>query len=246
MKKVYLQFLILFSVFVSLACERVKNEKPYLTMTDCNTFCETLTQCAETTIGMIQQRKGISPEMQMATKKLSSRRACMQTCFSQIHPAFMFRYPKAFHFYQHFYTDQMQCLKYASDCKAFSACRQMQLHKSIADFPMDPTDQRRCNEACERIHTCADQLVPRIFAVEYAELSLDKQAELVRQFGDQDRCLLSCRFTMIQSQLDRRKITSATDENFQNLEPFFQCLSQSDCGRFVWCVMSQTPPDDLK
>ncbi len=214
-------------------------------MADCDPFCAKLTQCAESTVDLIMKRKGVSPEMLQASSKLANRHACQQACRSQIRPDLMFRYPKSFEFHQHFFRAQMQCLE-QNDCNAFTACRQMQLQKAIADFPMDPTDERRCNEACELIHTCADQLVPRIFLSEYTELPLDKQAELVRRFGDRERCLFSCRYTLIQNRIDRRKIASATDENLQNLEPFFQCLSQSDCGRFAWCVTSQTPPDDLK
>lgn len=247
MKKFQVVFLIaLLWATAFLSCDRVRDEKPYLSLDDCQAFCEPLTKCAPATMSLIMNRKGPSPEMQLATDKLASRRACVQTCFSQVRPDLLFRYPRAFEFHQHFYKAQMNCMEYASDCKAFSACRQMQLHKAIADFPMDSTDERRCSETCERIHTCADQLVPRIFAAEYTEMPLDKQAEMVRQFGDRERCLFSCRYTLIQNRLDRRKIASAEDENLQNLEPFFQCLSQKDCGRFAWCVTSQTPPDDLK
>ena len=215
------------------------NAKGYLTVADCEPYCEKLVACSGDSLRMMAGRRQIASETLESGMKLQSKRACMSTCSTQIHPQNMFKYPQWFKFYQYFLRGQMECLT-QPDCAKLTACRQAQLVRAIAEFPMDETDARRCDETCTRIHQCADILVPRVFLTEFSQAPLDKQAELIRQHGDRDRCLHSCRFASIKNRLDKRKLTSTVDDNWEDLQPFMQCLAHTDCAQFTQCVTSQS------
>jgi hypothetical protein len=240
MKKLILLSLSLFPLVLgSVACERHSDAGAPLTMEACDPYCEKLTQCSDDTIKMMASRHGATRETLDAARHLSSKRSCLSTCRAQIRPDNLFRFPQSFKFYQYFLKGQMECMD-QPDCARFNVCRQAQLSRAIAEFPMDPTDGRRCEEACTRINECANVLVPRIYIAEFDKMPLDRQAEMIRRHGDRDRCLHSCRYASIKNRLDKKKMSSTIDENWEDLQPFMQCLAHTDCAKYTQCVTSQT------
>jgi len=221
------------------ACERHKATDTPLTPAACDPYCTRVTACTETTARLLAGRRGAAAGEAEAPTQLKDKRACVANCSEQLNPDHAAKYPASYKFSQIFLRGQMSCLEH-QDCGAFSVCRQAQLARSIAEYPMEPTDARRCDETCNLVSQCAAELVPRVYLAEYEKLPLDRRAELVRQHGDRDRCLQSCRFASIKFRLDKRKLTSTVDDNWIDLQPFMQCLAYTDCKAFTQCVISQS------
>ncbi len=219
-------------------CERHSGSDDVLTMAACDPYCDALTECSGDTVRLIAGRRGLDPDTEAAAQRLKSKRSCLSSCRDQIRPDNLFQYPKTFKFYQYFLRGQMECME-QNDCGKFAVCRQAQLTRAIAEFPLDETEARRCDETCTRVNTCANLLVPRIYAAEFDKMPLDKQAEMIRRHGDRDRCLHSCRYASIKNTLDKKKLTSTVDENWEDIQPFMQCLAHTDCAQFTQCVTSQ-------
>lgn len=231
--------LLLLPAALQLACERHDPDKTPLTASRCEPYCERLTACADVSVKFMAGRGGLSPESREAAVKLKSQKACLASCRDQLDPGQAEKFPQSYKFYQFVLRGQMSCLE-QEDCGKFAVCRQAQLAKAVAEFPMDPTDARRCHETCDRVSACAAELVPRVYLAEYDKLPLDARAEMVRRHGDRDRCLQSCRYSSIKARLDKRKMASAQDENWVDLQPFMQCLAHADCKEFTRCVVSQS------
>jgi len=222
-----------------LSCDRHKAGKAPLTASDCDPYCERITTCTDVSVKLMAGRSALSPEVQEGTVKLKNQKACLASCRDQLDPKQVEKFPQSYKFYQFVLRGQISCLEH-QDCAKFSVCRQAQLAKAIAEYPMDPTDARRCDETCDRVSACAAELVPRVYLAEYDRLPLDARAEMVRRHGDRDRCLQACRYSSIKARLDKRKMASAADENWVDLQPFMQCLAHTDCKDFTRCVVSQS------
>jgi hypothetical protein len=223
----------------AIACERHSDAGAPLTMAACDPYCERITQCSDDSVKMMARRGGATKETLDAARALSNKGACLSSCRAQIRPDNVFRFPQSFKFYQYFLKGQLECMD-QPDCGKFTVCRQAQLARAIAEFPMDPTDGRRCDEACSRINQCANVLVPRIYIAEFDKMPLDRQAEMIRRHGDRDRCLQSCRYASIKNRLDKKKLTSTIDENWEDMQPFMQCLAHTDCAKYTQCVTAQS------
>ncbi len=239
-KSRHLPLLLLFlPAALWFACDRHDASKAPLTPAHCDAYCERVTGCTDVSVKFMAGRGGLSEESQQGAAKLRNQKACLASCRDQLDPSQAEKYPLSHKFYQFVLKGQMSCLEH-QDCGKFSVCRQAQLAKAIAEYPMDSTDARRCNETCDRVSQCAGELVPRVYLAEYDKLPLDARAEMVRRHGDRDRCLQSCRYSSIKARLDKRKMASAQDENWVDLQPFMQCLAHTDCKEFTRCVVSQS------
>jgi hypothetical protein len=236
----HLLFLVLvLPAALQVACDRHGARQAPLTPAQCEPYCERVTACTDVSVKLMAGRGNLSPESQQGAAKLKSQKACLASCRDQLDPSLAEKYPISHKFYQFVLRRQMSCLEH-EDCGKFSVCRQAQLAKAIAEYPMDTTDARRCDETCDRVSQCAAELVPRVYLAEYDRLPLDARAEMVRRHGDRDRCLQSCRYSSIKARLDKRKMGSAQDENWVDLQPFMQCLAHTDCKEFTQCVVSQS------
>ncbi len=229
---------VLFAAGVA-ACERHQAAPAPLTPAACDPYCERVTACTDTTVKLMAGRRAAAAGEGGAPDQLKDKRACLANCSSQLNPDDATKYPTSYKFSQIILRGQMSCLEH-QDCRAFTVCRQAQLARSIAEYPMDPTDARRCDETCNLVSQCAAELVPRVYLAEYEKMPLDQRAELVRQHGDRDRCLQSCRFASIKFRLDKRKLTTTVDDNWIDLQPFMQCLAYPECKAFTQCVISQS------
>ncbi len=205
----------------------------------CEEYCNRITSCARETIDLIwESRRGDPAARGEALQMVSDRNACMTTCRDQLNPAHAEKFPDDHKYHQFFMRNQMACMSY-KDCRTFAVCRHESLFKSVAEYPLDPLESRRCNDVCARIHQCANILAPRLFAAEFAELPLDKQADMVRRVGDRDRCHHSCRFSMIRRNLERKALKSALEETAENIQPYMNCLAHQDCAEYAKCVQLQ-------
>ena len=187
---------------------------------------------------MLIARKQTSPETLAVGGLFANKKNCVARCAEQVRPENKEKYPKYFEFHQLFLRAQMSCLS-KTDCPSFAVCRQAQMYRAIAEFPLDEPSARRCKEVCSKNHECANLLVPRVFMGEFEKLPLDKQAEYVKRYGDRDRCLFSCRYSSIRKDLDLKKMSSTIDENWEDMQPFFHCLAHGDCAQYTKCVTSQ-------